>query len=137
MTELATIELGPSTVILRRAEASDVPALVDLLAADQLGATRDGVTSAEDLAAYQRAFRAIDADPAHLLLVAQAGPRIAGTLHHRVHLEADQVGPAFGPGVEQRRVAGLHELEAAVHALGHHPAADVHQPVGQHPGRGR
>jgi GNAT superfamily N-acetyltransferase len=36
--------------------------------------------TAEDLAAYQRAFRAIDADPAHLLVVAQAGPDLAGTL---------------------------------------------------------
>jgi GNAT superfamily N-acetyltransferase len=80
MTELATLELGPSTVVLRRAEAGDVPALVDLLAADQLGATRDGVTTAADLAAYQRAFRAIDDDPAHFLLVAQAGQQLVGTL---------------------------------------------------------
>jgi GNAT superfamily N-acetyltransferase len=80
MDDLATIELGPSTVVLRRAEAADVPAIVGLLAADQLGATRDGVNTAEDLAAYQQAFRAIDADPAHVLLVAQAGGQLAGTM---------------------------------------------------------
>ena len=86
MNDLETVELGTSTVVLRRAEAGDVPAIVDLLAADQLGAARDGVTTAQDLAAYQRAFRAINADPAHLLVVAQAGPQlqvgqqIAGTL---------------------------------------------------------
>ena len=80
MSELATVGLGPSTVVLRRAEAGDISALVDLLAADQLGATRDGVDTDQDLAVYQRAFRAIDSDPAHLLVVAQAGPRIVGTL---------------------------------------------------------
>ena len=37
--------------------------IVDLLSADQLGVTRDGVHAAQDLAAYQRAFRAIDTDP--------------------------------------------------------------------------
>jgi GNAT superfamily N-acetyltransferase len=80
MNDLATIELGTSTVVLRRAEADDIPALVGLLAADQLGATRDGVTTDQDLAAYQRAFRAIDADCAHLLVVAQAGTQVVGTL---------------------------------------------------------
>ena len=80
MNDLATIELGTSTVVLRRAEADDIPALVGLLAADQLGATRDGVSTDQDLAAYQRAFRAIDADSAHLLVVAQAGPQVVGTL---------------------------------------------------------
>jgi hypothetical protein len=80
MKDLATIELGGSTVVLRRAEADDIPAIVDLLAADQLGATRDGVNTAEDLAAYQVAFRAIDADPAHVLVVAQAGQQLVGTL---------------------------------------------------------
>jgi GNAT superfamily N-acetyltransferase len=86
MTDLATLELGTSTVVLRRAEAGDIPAIVALLAADQLGATRDGVYTAADLAAYQQAFRAIDADPAHLLVVAQAGsleqagPQLVATL---------------------------------------------------------
>jgi GNAT superfamily N-acetyltransferase len=80
MNDLATIELGGSTVGLRRAEAGDIPAIVALLAADQLGATRDGVNTAQDLAAYQAAFRAIDADPAHVLVVAQAGQQLVGTL---------------------------------------------------------
>jgi GNAT superfamily N-acetyltransferase len=80
MKDLATLELGGSTVVLRRAEAGDIPAIVDLLAADQLGATRDGVNTAQDLAAYQVAFRAIDADPAHVLVVAQAGQQLVGTL---------------------------------------------------------
>jgi GNAT superfamily N-acetyltransferase len=74
------VDLDGSPVVLRRAEARDVPAIVDLLAADQLGATRDGVRTAEDLAAYQGAFGDIDADPAQLLVVAQAGPQLVATL---------------------------------------------------------
>jgi len=77
---LATLDLDPDRVTLRRARAGDLPAIVGLLAADQLGATRDGVSCAEDLAAYQAAFAAIDRDPAHLLIVAQAGPDIVATM---------------------------------------------------------
>ncbi|HEX6500465.1 MAG TPA: GNAT family N-acetyltransferase [Micromonosporaceae bacterium] len=55
---------------MRRAEPRDLPAIVGLLAADQLGATRDG----GDLAPYRRAFDAIDADPAQLLVVVDADP---------------------------------------------------------------
>ena len=77
---LETLDLGPARVVLRRARVSDVPAIVGLLAADQLGATRDGVGCAEDLAAYQAAFEAIDRDPAHLLIVAQAGHDIVATM---------------------------------------------------------
>lgn len=72
------LDLGP--VVLRRAGAADVPAIAGLLAADQLGATRDGVRDAADLAAYERAFRVIDGDPAHLLLVAESPDGIAATL---------------------------------------------------------
>ena len=80
VTVLATVDLGSSAAIIRRAEERDVPAIVDLLAADQLGATRDGVRTADDLAAYQRAFHAIDADRAHLLVVAEADAEIVATL---------------------------------------------------------
>ncbi len=40
-------------------------AIVELIAADQIGAARDG----GELAPYERAFAAIDADPAQLLVV--------------------------------------------------------------------
>ena len=52
---------------LRRAAGADVATIVALLAADQLGATRD---STDDLAPYVAAFRTIDADDAQQLLVA-------------------------------------------------------------------
>ena len=80
MTELATLSVRDSGVVLREATADDVPAIVDLLAADQLGASRDGATNEHDLAPYVQAFRTIDADPAHLLLVAVDGAEVVATM---------------------------------------------------------
>jgi GNAT superfamily N-acetyltransferase len=77
---LETLDLGGARVTFRRAEAHDVPGIVGLLAADQLGATRDGVGRAGDLPVYQAAFAAIDRDPAHLLIVAQSGPDLVATM---------------------------------------------------------
>ncbi|MGH3449017.1 MAG: GNAT family N-acetyltransferase [Nocardioidaceae bacterium] len=75
--ELARWPLGGTTYRLRRAERTDVAAIVDLIVADQIGATRDG---GADLAPYRRAFEAINADPAQLLLVAVADERVVGTM---------------------------------------------------------
>jgi len=80
MDVLAEIDLGPALVTLRAARQEDLPALVSLIAADQLGATRDGVRDAADLAAYTAAFEAIDADPAHILVVAELAGEIVGTM---------------------------------------------------------
>ena len=80
MTALAEIGHGPGRVDLRLARRDDVPAIVALIAADQLGATRDGVRGDADLAAYTAAFEAIDADPAHLLVVAESGGEAVGTM---------------------------------------------------------
>ncbi|MBA3781124.1 MAG: GNAT family N-acetyltransferase [Nocardioides sp.] len=78
MTTLPTTLLLDSTAIeLRAATSDDVPAVVALLADDQLGRTRDDES---DLLPYQRAYDAIAADPAHLLLVAVDGDRVVGTL---------------------------------------------------------
>jgi GNAT superfamily N-acetyltransferase len=77
---LAVLATEPAQVTLRRARQDDVPAIITLLAADQLGATRDGIRDNADLAAYEQAFRAIDADPAHLLVVADCGGTVVGTL---------------------------------------------------------
>lgn len=65
MPALAELTTPEATYTVRRAEASDVAAIVELIAADQIGAYRDG----GELAAYERAFAAIDADPAQLLVV--------------------------------------------------------------------
>jgi GNAT superfamily N-acetyltransferase len=81
---LTVVELGESSVVLRRAEVADVPEIVRLLAADQLGANRDGVTSPDDLAGYQRAFLDIDGDPAHVLVVGQAAADVVATMQFSV-----------------------------------------------------
>jgi GNAT superfamily N-acetyltransferase len=62
--------------VLRRAAADDVPAIVALLTDDVLGAGREGT----DPAPYEAAFAAVDADPAHLLVVADDGGTVVGTL---------------------------------------------------------
>ncbi|TYP90382.1 GNAT family N-acetyltransferase [Blastococcus xanthinilyticus] len=62
---------------LRPATAADLPALVELLVDDPLGRHRE---STADLAPYRSAFERIDADPAHLLVVAADGPDVVGTL---------------------------------------------------------
>jgi GNAT superfamily N-acetyltransferase len=62
---------------VRRATREDVPAIVELIAADQIGATRDG----GDPAPYLEAFATIDEDPAQLLVVLEdATGAGAGTL---------------------------------------------------------
>jgi GNAT superfamily N-acetyltransferase len=80
MDPLAVLDDGPAPVVLRTATGADLAAVVDLIAADQLGATRDGVRDETDLAAYAAAFHSIDADPAHLLVVAELADEIVGTM---------------------------------------------------------
>lgn len=74
----ASVYLGDRTFTLRDATEADVPALADLLADDDIAAGRERPADAE---ASLLAFRAIDADPAQLLVVAEHldGP-IAATL---------------------------------------------------------
>jgi GNAT superfamily N-acetyltransferase len=62
---------------VREATAEDLPALVALLADDPLGRARE---ASDDLAAYRRAFRQIDADPNQLLVAAVSGDAVVGTL---------------------------------------------------------
>ncbi len=77
---LEVVEVGSLSVVLRRATEADVPAIVGLLASDPISATREGVRTAEDMASYRRAFRAVDGDPAHILVIGQAGPEIVATM---------------------------------------------------------
>lgn len=68
----------PGGYLVRRATADDVPGIVALLRDDVLGAARDGDASDP---AYRKAFAAIDADPAHVLMVVDAPDgRLAGCL---------------------------------------------------------
>jgi GNAT superfamily N-acetyltransferase len=64
-------------VRIRQATSADVPAIVELLADDALGATRE---TPDDLAPYVTAFAVIDADAHQHLVVAESQGRIVGTL---------------------------------------------------------
>jgi GNAT superfamily N-acetyltransferase len=69
--------VGPGTFTLRRAVKADVPAILRLLADDQLGSSRE---SLDDLGPYEAAFDAIDGDAAHLLVVGELEGAVVATL---------------------------------------------------------
>jgi len=72
---LLTIDVDGGTFRLRPAVRADLPVVLRLLADDQLGSAREDPV---DLAPYEKAFDAIDADPAHLLLVGELVPESGG-----------------------------------------------------------
>jgi hypothetical protein len=123
---LGTLMSAAGRVELRRATITDLPALVGLLTDDPLGNAREGTVTGPDLRLYERAFRALDADPAHLLVVATAAGHVVGTLQLsvipglsrrgalraqiegvRLHrdLRDQGVGPAWSGGRSRRRGA--------------------------------
>jgi ribosomal protein S18 acetylase RimI-like enzyme len=65
-------------ITLRRAESKDLPSIVDLLADDPLGSTREGANAG--YGPYERAFEEISADSRQLLVVAVDEQEIVGTL---------------------------------------------------------
>ena len=94
------------TVAFRPATRADLPAIVALLAADQLGATREEV--GEPLAdCYIRAFDAMADDPNQLLAVADEDGAVVGTLQL-----------TFIPGLS-RRGSWRGQIEAVRIAHGH------------------
>lgn len=98
MRVLGEITAAGATYVLRSAVPEDVAAIVRLIADDQIGATRDG----GDLAPYEEAFAAIDADPGQLLVVlADPEGAVVGTLQL-----------TFIPGLA-RRGAWRAQIEAA------------------------
>ena len=99
---LAQISAGGATYDIRRAELADVGAIVDLIAADQIGAIRDG----GEFAPYERAFGVIDSDPAQLLVaVSDSAGAVVGTLQM-----------TFIPGLARRGA-----LRAQIEAVRVHP----------------
>lgn len=62
---------------MRPAGAEDLPAIVAMLADDELGATRE---SPDDLAPYQAAFGRLRKDPNQFVMVAVRDDRVIGTL---------------------------------------------------------
>lgn len=67
-------------VLFRSAARADVPAIVHLLADDELGSQRekDGEPFPQS---YYAAFEQIDRDPGHELIVAELDGEVVGTLH--------------------------------------------------------
>lgn len=98
-----------TALTVRRACADDVTAIVALIAADQLGASRE---APDDPASYLAAFEAIDTDPNQYLAVAELDGELVGTLQltflpglshrgaWRAQIEAVRIA-------ESRRGAGL------------------------------
>lgn len=80
VTVLATLHTSDSTARLRRATIGDLPSIVELLIDDPLGLAREGGDGPDAMEPYVRAFEAVDADPAHLLVVAEDGGRVVATL---------------------------------------------------------
>ena len=79
MTRPVLAELGVpdgGRLVLRRAVAGDLAALVRLLADDVISAGRES----DDLAPYAAAFERIDADPAQLLVVGEVDGDLVCTL---------------------------------------------------------
>lgn len=66
-------------ITFRKAQATDLPAIVAMLADDPLGAAREDA-SLPLAQGYVDAFNAIDADPNQLLAVAVDGGEVIGTL---------------------------------------------------------
>ncbi|MEV6690861.1 GNAT family N-acetyltransferase [Micromonospora sp. NPDC051196] len=66
-----------SDVIFRTAVRADLPAVLDLLADDMLGRTRD---VGEVDATYEKAFADITADPRNHLVVAEVGGEVVGCM---------------------------------------------------------
>jgi GNAT superfamily N-acetyltransferase len=69
---LLTADVDGGTFRLRPAVRGDLPAIVQLLADDSMGAGRE---RQGDMEPYERAFQAIDADPSHLLVVGELAPQ--------------------------------------------------------------
>lgn len=69
----------PSEIAIREATVDDLPAIVQMLADDSLGATRE---RAEDPlpATYYEAFSAIERDANSVVVVAELNGRVVGTL---------------------------------------------------------
>jgi ribosomal protein S18 acetylase RimI-like enzyme len=109
---------GPmQPALLREARREDVPQIVALLADDAIGAGREG--PADD--AYYAAFELIATDQRNLVLVAEAGGRIVGTLQltiipglsrhgmlrgqiEGVRVSSDQRGQGLGRAMIERAI---------------------------------
>jgi GNAT superfamily N-acetyltransferase len=139
---LASLTTSAGPVLLREAARADLAALIALYADDELSTGGDG---GDDLAPYLRTFEVIDADPSHLLVVAEAGSDVVGTLQlsvlptlvrrgalraqlEAVHVRSDHRGSGLGSAmvgwaVEEARRRGC----AVVQLTSQKRRADAHR----------
>ena len=68
-----------SDIIFRLASRADLPAIVRMLADDELGSQRERYQDPLP-SAYVKAFEQIDSDPSHELIVAELEEEVIGTL---------------------------------------------------------
>jgi ADP-ribose pyrophosphatase YjhB (NUDIX family)/predicted N-acetyltransferase YhbS len=101
---LGSSEAPGRQVVLRRATAADVGAVVALIADDQLGASRE---DPGELTAYLGAFAVIDADPAQALVVLDDGGAVVGTMQVSF-IPGLSRGGAMRGQIEAVRVAASH-----------------------------
>jgi len=98
-----------SGIVFRRAREADLPAIIAMLADDELGKLRED-TSLPLADGYLRAFKAIDADPNQYLAVATKGDEIVGTLQLTFIAGLSRKGALRGQ-IEAVRVASGHRSE--------------------------
>jgi GNAT superfamily N-acetyltransferase len=93
-------------VVFRRAEATDLPAIIAMLADDILGRQREDPSSPPN-AKYVAAFRAIEADPNQLAAVATLDGEVIGSLQITFIPGLGRQG-AWRGQIEAVRVAAKH-----------------------------
>lgn len=71
--------MAQETLFIRKGETSDLPAIIAILADDELGQTRED-TSHPPAKSYRKAFAAIEADPNQFLAVAVDNGTVVATL---------------------------------------------------------
>lgn len=101
---LGTLTAGDQELLITRATAQDVPAIVSLLADDVLGQSREHPGTDPR---YAEAFDAIDADPNQVLLVVRAGAQLAASAQ-LTFIPGLSRGGALRAQVEAVRVAPAH-----------------------------
>ena len=72
--------MTPQGVLFRPATRADLPAIVRMLADDELGSQRERLENPLP-ASYYSAFEQIESDPNHELIVAALNDEVIGTLH--------------------------------------------------------
>jgi GNAT superfamily N-acetyltransferase len=103
------------STMFRDADATDLPAIVAMLADDHLGATREDPTLPLQ-AGYLAAFEAIMASPNTRLIVAVDGEQVIGTMQLILIPGLSSIGSMHGQ-IEAVRIAAAHRGAARGEAM--------------------